>query len=282
MPLLPIALFNGTERSSFCVYLERHGREDCMKDEIKKTDNTAKETIEKNKTASVGKVSMKMLPKELRPYEKCERMGAETLSDAELLAVILRTGSREENSLKLAERILSTCHPEGILGLLHLSLPQLMELKGVGRVKGLELLCIGELSRRIWKCLASECSQVFTDPAMISAFYMEDMRHMEQEELHLMMLNSKNALIRDSLIFKGTVSMSLASPRELFLEALRYHAVHIVLVHNHPSGDPAPSPEDKHMTLRIRDAGQLLGILLLDHIIIGDQSYFSFKERGIL
>lgn len=226
--------------------------------------------------------TMKHLPEELRPYEKCERMGAEALSDAELLAVILRTGSRGETSLQLAGRILGACRPEGILGLLHLTLPELMELKGVGRVKGLELLCIGELSRRIWKRLATDSTPVFTEPAMISGFYMEDMRHMEQEELHLMMLNSKNALIRESLIFKGTVSMSLASPRELFLEALRYHAVSIILVHNHPSGDPTPSTEDKKMTFRIKEAGMLLGIRLLDHVIIGDQTYFSFKERGIL
>lgn len=227
-------------------------------------------------------VTMKNMPFENRPYEKCERLGAEGLSDAELLAVILRTGSRGETSLALAERILSVCRPEGILGLLHLSLPELMEINGIGRVKGLELLCIGEFSRRIWKRLATESAPVFTEPAMISGFYMEDMRHKEQEELHLMMLNSKNALIRDSLMFKGTVSMSLASPRELFLEALRYHAVSIILVHNHPSGDPSPSNEDRKLTIRIREAGQLLGIRLLDHIIIGDQSYFSFKERGIL
>lgn len=226
--------------------------------------------------------TMKDLPSADRPYEKCESLGPEALTDAELLAVILRTGSRGETSLALAGRILSACRPEGILGLLHLSLPELMELKGIGRVKGLELLCIGELSRRIWKRMATEEVPVFRDPASISAFYMEDMRHMEQEELHLMMLNSKNALIRDSLIFKGTVSMSLASPRELFLEALRYHAVHIVLIHNHPSGDPTPSMEDRKLTARIREAGMLLGISLLDHIVIGDQAYFSFKERGIL
>lgn len=229
-----------------------------------------------------GGQTMRELPETERPYEKCESLGPEALTDAELLAVILRTSSRGETSLKLAERILSACRPEGILGLLHLSLPELMELKGVGRVKGLELLCIGELSRRIWKRMASDAAPVFTDPAAISGFYMEDMRHIEQEELHLMMLNSKNALIRDSLIFKGTVSMSIASPRELFLEALRYHAVSIVLIHNHPSGDPTPSMEDRKMTARIKEAGILLGIRLLDHIIIGDQSYFSFKERGIL
>ena len=227
-------------------------------------------------------LTMKNMPCESRPYEKCERLGAEALSGAELLAVVLGTGSRGEPSLALAERILSVCRPEGILGLLHLSLPELMELHGIGRVKGIELLCIGELSRRIWKRLATEAAPVFTEPAMISGFYMEDMRHKEQEELHLMMLTARKALIRGSPLCKGTVSMSLASPRELFLEALRYHAVSIILVHNHPSGDPSPSSEDQKLTMRIREAGQLLGIRLLDHIIIGDQSYFSFKERGIL
>ena len=226
--------------------------------------------------------TMKALPQGERPYEKCALLGPGALTDAELLAVLLRTGRRGESSLALAGRILSEIHPRGILGLLHLSLPELMELKGIGRVKGVELLCVGELSRRIWRALAFDQSAAFTDPAAIAAFYMEDMRHKEQEELHLMMLNTKHALIRDSLLFRGTVNMSVASPREIFIEALRYHAVSVILVHNHPSGDPAPSGEDGKMTARIREAGTLLGIRLLDHIIIGDQSYFSFKERGIL
>jgi len=225
---------------------------------------------------------MKDLPRMDRPYEKCTEGGPEALTDAELLAVILRTGTRGESSLELAKRLLAECQPEGILGLLHLSLPELMELRGIGQVKGIELLCIGELSRRIWKSLVRENAPVFTDPALISGYYMEDMRHMEQEELHLMMLNTKNVLIRDSLIFRGTVNLSVASPREIFIEAVRYHAVSIILVHNHPSGDPSPSREDKKLTVQIREAGALLGIRLLDHIIIGDQTYFSFKERGIL
>lgn len=225
---------------------------------------------------------MKDLPRMDRPYEKCTEEGPEALTDAELLAVILRTGTRGESSLELAKRLLAECQPEGILGLLHLSLPELMELRGIGQVKGIELLCIGELSRRIWKSLVRENAPVFTDPALISGYYMEDMRHMEQEELHLMMLNTKNVLIRDSLIFRGTVNLSVASPREIFIEAVRYHAVSIILVHNHPSGDPSPSREDKRLTVQIREAGALLGIRLLDHIIIGDRTYFSFKERGIL
>ncbi len=228
------------------------------------------------------KQTMKELPLSERPYEKCAKLGPEALSDAELLAVIIRTGGRGETSLELAKRILSECQPQGILGLLHLSLPELMEIRGIGSVKGTELLCIGELSRRIWKTLATDQVKTFTEPAAISGFYMEDMRHMEQEELHLMMLNTKNALIRDSLIFRGTVNLSVASPRELFIEALRCQAVSVVLVHNHPSGDPSPSMEDRRLTARVKEAGAILGIRLLDHVIIGDQSYFSFKERGIL
>lgn len=225
---------------------------------------------------------IKELPSGDRPYEKCAAHGPEALTDAELLAVMLRTGTRGENSLELAKRLLTQCQPEGLLGLMHLSLPELMELRGIGRVKGIELLCVGELSRRIWKSVVRDNVPVFTDPARISSFYMEDMRHMEQEELHLMMLNTKNTLIRDSLIFRGTVNLSVASPREIFIEALRYHAVSVILIHNHPSGDPSPSREDQRMTAQIKEAGALLGIRLLDHIIIGNQTYFSFKERGIL
>ncbi len=228
------------------------------------------------------RLTMKELPHSDRPYEKCLASGPEGLTDAELLAVILRTGARGETSLELARRILDTSYPGGILGLLHLSLPELMAVRGIGKVKGIELLCIGELSRRIWKTLVTEEAAVFTEPSAISGFYMEDMRHMEQEELHLMMLNTKNVLIKDSLIFRGTVNMSVASPREMFIEALRHHAVHIILVHNHPSGDPAPSSEDRKLTAQVKEAGALLGIRLLDHIIIGDNSYFSFKERGII
>ena len=111
---------------------------------------------------------------------------------------------------------------------------------------------------------------------------MEEMRHKEQEEMHLMILNTKQRLIRDILLFRGTFNHSPASPREIFIEALRYHAASIVLVHNHPSGDPTPSAEDRRTTVRIQEAGAMLGIRLLDHVIIANKPYFSFKERGIL
>lgn len=226
--------------------------------------------------------TMKEIPGPDRPYEKCERLGAEALTDAELLSIIIRTGARGEHSLALAQKILSLNEPAGILGLLHLSLPELTAVKGIGRVKGLQLLCIGELSKRIWKTLAVQETKHYESPEEIAAFYMEDMRHMEQEELHLMMFNTKNMLIRESCLFRGTVNASVASSREIFIEALRYHAVRLALVHNHPSGDSSPSREDIGLTEKVERAGELLGLTLLDHVIIGDNSYFSFKERGML
>jgi DNA repair protein RadC len=226
---------------------------------------------------------MKDIPSDERPYEKCLKEGAQNLSDAELLSVIIRTGNREENSLALAQKILALNYPKkGILGLLHLSMQELMQIKGIGRVKGAQLLCIGELSKRIWK-KSSHLSEIsFHNPLDIVNYYVEDMRHREQELVYVMLLNTKGFLIRDVMISQGTVNASVVSPREIFIEAVKHHAVSLVLIHNHPSGDPAPSREDIRLTKRVKEAGDLLGIRLLDHIIIGDNCYISLKERGIL
>lgn len=227
--------------------------------------------------------TMKEIPEYDRPYEKCLRMGPEGLNDTELLSIMIRTGAKGENSLSLAGKILALNYPkEGILGLLQLSLPELMSVKGIGQVKGIQLLCVGELSKRIWKRLAVQDLVCFHEPRSVVNYYMEDMRHMEQEHLCVMLLNSKNGLIKDTMISKGTVNASMITPRELFIEALRYHAVNLILVHNHPSGDPSPSGEDCLFTRRVREAGELIGIQLIDHVIIGDNDYISFRERGIL
>lgn len=229
------------------------------------------------------RITMKDIPSDERPYEKCLKEGAQNLSDAELLSVIIRTGNREENSLALAQKILALNYPKkGILGLLHLSMQELMQIKGIGRVKGAQLLCIGELSKRIWK-KSSHLSEIsFHNPLDIVNYYVEDMRHREQEIVYVMLLNTKGFLIRDVMISQGTVNATVVSPREIFIEAVKHHAVSLVLIHNHPSGDPAPSREDIRLTKRVKEAGDLLGIRLLDHIIIGDNCYISLKERGIL
>ena len=228
-------------------------------------------------------LTMKDIPHDDRPYERCLREGPEYLSDAELLSIIIRTGSREDSSLDLASKILALNYPkEGILGLLHLSLPELMSVKGIGKVKGIQLLCIGELSRRIWKRKAVEQMVAFHEPKEIAAYYQEDMRHREQEQFRVMLFNTKQVLLRDILISKGTVNASLATPREIFIEALRYQAVSLILVHNHPSGDPTPSRADILLTKRLKEAGDLVGITLIDHIVIGDRRYLSFREENLM
>ena len=227
-------------------------------------------------------ITIKDMPKDLRPYEKCAALGCEALTDAELLAIILRTGTKNKNSLELASDILSLDRAsEGLLGLLHCSKEDFMTLQGVGEIKAFQLLALAELSRRIWKT-GTRKRLDFHSPETIASYYMEEMRHREQEELRAMFFNTKQVLIKELLISRGTVNASLATPREIFIEALRYRAVSLILVHNHPSGDPSPSREDVAFTKRVRLAGEMVGIALLDHIIIGDNAFLSLKERGIL
>ncbi len=224
----------------------------------------------------------RLLPREQRPYEKCEEKGAKALTNQELLAILLRTGSRKESALELAGRVLHSCPGEdGLMGLCSLSMADLTQLHGIGRIKAMQIKCICELSRRLAKETAGPSPQ-FTSPQTIASYYMEDMRHKKQEELVLLMLNGRNRRIREQIVSRGTVNGSLISPREIFVEALRHHAVNIILMHNHPSGDPSPSEEDLLFTKRVQEAGNLLGVTLLDHIIIGDCQYISLKERGIL
>lgn len=224
---------------------------------------------------------MKSIPKEERPYEKCFANSAEALSDAELLAVILRTGSKGESALDLSRKVLAQ-HGEGngLLGIYHMSISDLMKVKGLGKVKAVQLKCVAELSKRISRRTFSD-GVSFHDPAAVARYYMEDMRHREQEILMLVMLNSKGRLIKDQIIAKGTVRAAMSSPREIFIEAVRHQAVSIILLHNHPSGIPDPSREDILMTKRVREAGRLLGIELLDHIIIGDCQAVSMREQDV-
>lgn len=226
---------------------------------------------------------MKERPVSERPYEKCLSKGPQALTDAELLAVILRTGVRGSTSLELAYRILSLTNTSGsaLAGIHHLSGNQLMKIKGIGKVKAIQILAIAELSKRITSARARE-SLVFHQPETIAAYYMEQLRHKEQEVLICMMLDTKNQLLGERELFRGTVNASIISPREVFLDALRQQAVNIILIHNHPSGDPSPSREDVLITERIRQAGELLEIHLLDHIVIGDHQYVSFREKEML
>jgi len=227
-------------------------------------------------------IKIKDLPVFERPDEKLIKYGADKLSDAELLAIIIRTGSLKERSVEVAMKVL-TIHPEasGLLGLFRLSLPELTRVNGIGTVKALQILAVAELTKRMAKASTSD-SLYFQTPEAIADYYMQDMRNLEVEKVILVLLNSKSKLIKEMDISLGTVNSSLLSPREIFIEALRYKAVHIILVHNHPSGDPNPSNADLQITKRIEEVGSLLGIKLMDHVIIGDNKYISLKKKGIL
>ena len=227
---------------------------------------------------------MKHMIEEERPYEKCDRFGAGSLTDVELLAVILRTGTKGESALDLARKLL---YPENGMpnrGETHLqswTKEELMKVHGIGKVKAIQILCLCELSKRLSR-LSARSELDFSKPDTIAEYYMEDMRHRNQEHIKLLMLNGRSRLISESEISKGTINMSIISPREIFLEALQKGAVYIILLHNHPSGDPTPSREDILITKRIREAGMILGIELLDHIIIGDNCYVSFAQEDIM
>ena len=216
------------------------------------------------------------------PYEKCLEQGADSLTNTELLAVLLRTGTKGINVLELSELILSSsCGDSGILNIHNCTLEKLKSIRGIGNVKAVQILCLSELAKRLAKATAKD-GLILSLPSTIADYYMEEMRHQKQEHMKLLMLNSKSKLLGEKDISKGTVNASLVSPRELFIEALEKQAVAIILIHNHPSGDTTPSENDMLLTKRVQDAGRLIGIELLDHIIIGDNCYMSFAEEQLL
>ena len=221
--------------------------------------------------------------KENMPYEKFLRFGPENLTESELLAIILRTGTKSKTALQLAEEVLSMAAPtrQGLLDLHDIPLKKLMQISGIGEVKAVKLKCITELSKRIASASAREqiCLQ---KPETVAAYYMEQLRHRKTECVVLVSVDAKSHLLQDKIMSEGSATMSLISPREIFMEALKQQAVSILLVHNHPSGDPTPSKADTDLTGQIAGMGQMLGIPLLDHIIIGDNRYMSFRESALL
>ena len=232
-------------------------------------------------TLSINQWKIKSLPPESRPDEKLESYGAASLSDAELLAIIIRTGFRGYNSVRLAEDILKCGKGKGLIGLCQIGIEELTKVRGVGKVKAIQLKAVAELTRRISKRTAKE-SLVMDSPETVARYFMEDLRHRDKECFMMLSLDSKGALISESLISIGTVNASLASPREVFVEAVNNRAVSIILVHNHPSGNPKPSKNDLVVTRQMKDAGELLGIKLIDHILIGDNSYVSLSEEKMM
>lgn len=214
------------------------------------------------------------------PYERFLRFGAENLTEAELLAIILRTGTKDISALELAKQVLALArYPrKGLLGLHDITLEELTQIKGIGMVKAVKLKSLTELSLRISRATAREGLK-FTCASTVADYFMEQLRHRDTECVILVCLDGKGQMIAEKKLSDGSVKMSLISPREIFLEALKCRAVNMILVHNHPSGDPAPSRADRELTDNLTQLGERMGIPLLDHIIIGDNRYTSFQEE---
>ena len=217
------------------------------------------------------------------PYEKFLKFGPESLSEAELLAIILRTGTKNCSAVSLAEKILSLSKgkQKGLNALHHISLSELMEIPGIGEVKAVKIKCIGELSKRMARERAEDELR-FDLPSTVASYFMEELRHEEKEMILLLSLDSRLHLIEKYVLSIGTVNASLLAPREVFVRALKCQASSVILLHNHPSGDATPSREDLLVTGKIKETGELVEIPLIDHIIIGDGCYTSLKEKNLL
>lgn len=227
------------------------------------------------------------------PYEKFMQKGAESLTDAELLAILLRTGPvpkkdaprlhQECPALALAEQILAlpVGTQSGLSGLSQLSPAQLQKVRGIGEVKAVRICCITELAKRIAMGQRRELP-AFPDPEAVADYCRPHFTGESVEKTLLLLLDAKGRLIHERVLSIGTVNSAPVSPREVFLQALKYQAVFFLLLHNHPSGDVSPSREDAELTKKLAGLGEMMQLELLDHIIVGGQEHFSFKRAGLL
>lgn len=226
--------------------------------------------------------SIKELPEDERPQEKMIKHGAGSLSNAELLAIIIRTGTRDPTSVEVGRKIIE--YLDNDLSYFHqvdvLELKRNPNLSGVGIVKACQIKAAIELGCRIKQKDLPE--RKITSPHDVVGLLMDEMQYLKQECFKIIMLDTKNKVIKVEEITRGTLNSSLVHPREVFVKAIKQHAAAIILAHNHPSGDTEPSAEDKSITRRLVEAGELIGISVLDHIIIGRGTYMSFKQEKLL
>lgn len=217
------------------------------------------------------------------PYERFLQKGSQSLSDLEVLAILIQTGSRTKNVLEIAELVLQRLrvYGPGLTGLSRIELSELKQIEGIGNVKAIKLKTVAEISSRIWQTNAYE-RLYFNSPKSIADYYRETLRHEMVEKVIVIMFDTKMGYLGEKLLTQGTVDASLVSPRELFIYALQMQAVHMIMLHNHPSGDVTASKQDVDITNRISELGKMMSIDLVDHIIIGDTRFFSFKEHGLI
>ncbi|SMO37504.1 RadC family protein [Melghirimyces algeriensis] len=219
------------------------------------------------------------VPEEERPRERMSKEGPTALSNAELIAILLRTGTSSESVIQLAHQVLAQA--KGLKGLADFTLNELIQMRGIGPAKAIQLLAGIEIGRRVSRALPAERALI-RSPEDVADYVMDEMRYLTQEHFLCLFLNTKNRVIDKQCIFVGSLNSSVVHPREVFREAIRRSSAGVICIHNHPSGDPAPSAEDIQVTERLYKVGRIIGIELLDHIIIGDTRFYSMKEKGII
>ena len=225
-------------------------------------------------------IKLNELPISERPYEKLEMYGEQTLSNSELLAIIIKTGTKEETAVQLAQKILSINKDESksMRFLEQTPIEELTKIKGIGRVKAIQIKAVCELAKRIARPINSE-KIIIKTPKDVANLLMEELRYEKKEILKVILLNSKNVIQKIIDIAIGGTSSIVVQPKEILKEAVKMEVPKVIIVHNHPSGDPTPSNADIEMTNRMDECAKLLGIQLLDHIVIGDGNYESIFLR---
>ncbi|MHC1758002.1 MAG: DNA repair protein RadC [Negativicutes bacterium] len=227
----------------------------------------------------VHPLMIKELPADERPREKMKERGAQALGNSELLAILLRTGNFQESALRIAENLLD--RQGGLAGFGNATMEEFEQVKGVGEAKAITVMAAIELGRRVTTLAPTE-RVIIRTPDDVAALLMPRFRYETKESFIAILLSTKNHVLKTPVISVGSLNASIVHPRELFREAINASAAAVILAHNHPSGDPAPSPEDVSLTRKLLEAGKLLDIPVLDHIVLGDGKYISFKEKGIL
>jgi len=227
----------------------------------------------------MSEVMIKNVPKADRPRERLLRLGSNYLSNQELLAILLGSGTKNESVMVLANRVI--VHFEGLNLLKDATIEELTAIKGIGEAKGVLLLAAMELGKRM-NTFKQEEPYIVRSPEDGADYVMEEMRGLKQEHFVALFLNTKNQIIHRQTIFIGSLNASIVHPREIFREAVKRSCASIICAHNHPSGDPTPSKEDIQVTRRLVESGKMIGIEVLDHLVIGDRKFISLKEKGYL
>lgn len=219
------------------------------------------------------------LPHEERPRERMMHYGASALSHAELLAILLRTGSRQESAVHLAQKVINEVG--SIRNLVDISIDELTRIKGIGHAKAIQLKAGIELGQRLARARIGE-PVIIRSPRDAADLLSEQLRYLQKEHFVCLFLNTKNHIIAQETLSIGSLNASIVHPREVFRAAMKCSSASIICAHNHPSGDPTPSPEDISITARLVEAGQIVGIDVLDHLVIGDGAFVSLKEQGLM